>query len=74
MVPSLISRRGRAVMFSAAAGFLLSGPIHTIDENIQEVGLNYIKFNGHYSPEVYLLHFEFVDDVVVIIFARLIFA
>ena len=39
MVPSLVSKRGRAVMFSAAAAVLLSGPIATIDKNIQEVGL-----------------------------------
>ena len=40
MVPSLVSKRGRAVMFSAATAVLLSGPIATIDKNIQEVGVH----------------------------------
>ena len=34
---SIITRRGRSFMLTTAFGFLLSGPIESIDTNVQEV-------------------------------------
>ena len=34
---SLATRRGRGFMLTAAFGFLLEGPIDTIETNVQEV-------------------------------------
>ena len=36
-VISIITRRGRSFMLTTAFGFLLSGPIESIDTNVQEV-------------------------------------
>ena len=35
MIPSLFAGRGRAFMLTTATAFLLSGPVATIDNNIQ---------------------------------------
>ena len=37
MFKSLATRRGRGFLMTAAFGFLLDGPINTIDFNVQEV-------------------------------------
>ncbi len=37
MIPSLFARRGRAFMLTTAAGLLLSGPVATIEDNIEQV-------------------------------------
>ena len=37
ITPSIITRRGRSFMLTTAFGFLLSGPIESIDTNVQEV-------------------------------------
>ena len=34
---SIITRRGRSFMLTTAFGFLLSGPIESIDTNVQEI-------------------------------------
>ncbi|XP_063727930.1 uncharacterized protein LOC134855357 isoform X3 [Symsagittifera roscoffensis] len=37
LVPTLLSKRGRAFMITSAFAILLTGPVHTIEMNIQEV-------------------------------------
>ena len=56
MIPSLVSKRGRAVMFSTSLGFLINGPIANVRKNIQEVG--YVETLTYHPSLSILVYFS----------------
>ena len=45
MLPSLFAGRGRAFMLTTATAFLLSGPVATVDHNIQVDLINKLGYS-----------------------------